>query len=89
MPVSLNTRCRFLITAIMLGVASMGTFQSCVSTKGLVYFQGDTARYAVDSIREIYTSTIQPNDLLSIVIGSLSPERMPYSMSPTNTPPAA
>jgi polysaccharide export outer membrane protein len=70
----LSNRFRFLTTSLLLGLASMGTFQSCVSTKGLVYFQGTTERFTQDSIQEVYTSTIQPNDLLSIIIGSLSPE---------------
>ncbi|GHB62875.1 polysaccharide biosynthesis/export family protein [Persicitalea jodogahamensis] len=50
------------------------SLQSCVSPKSIVYFQSDSLRYSVDSIRQSYTPTIQPNDLLSIVVGSLNPE---------------
>ena len=55
-------------------LAATAFLPSCISPKSIVYFQGDTLRYSVDSIRQSYTPPIQPNDLLSIVIGSLSPE---------------
>ncbi len=50
------------------------TIQSCAPSRNIVYFQGDSLRYSVDSIRQAYTPTVQPNDLLSIVVGSLNPE---------------
>lgn len=59
------------LTLILAGSSS---FYSCISPKSIVYFQGDTLRYSVDTIRQSYTPTVQPNDLLSIVVGSLSPE---------------
>ncbi|TDB63384.1 polysaccharide biosynthesis/export family protein [Arundinibacter roseus] len=61
------------VCAVVLAVASTSFF-SCVSPKNIVYFQGDSLRYSTDTIRQSYTPTIQPNDLLSIVVGSLSPE---------------
>ncbi|MPR32117.1 polysaccharide export protein [Cytophagaceae bacterium SJW1-29] len=61
---------------LVLGILSLlsTTFTACVSPKSIVYFQGDTLRYSVDSIRQSYTPTIQPNDLISVVVGSLSSE---------------
>ena len=63
-----------VVCVLILAIAGSSTFYSCVSPKSIVYFQGDTLRYSVDTIRQSYTPTVQPNDLLSIVIGSLSPE---------------
>ncbi|WP_109676926.1 polysaccharide biosynthesis/export family protein [Dyadobacter jejuensis] len=61
-----------LVLPILIGMA--GSFTSCVSPKSIVYFQGDTLKYKVDSITQAYVPTIQPNDILTIVVGSLSPE---------------
>lgn len=68
----IRSRLARVLCVLCLGIAS--TFYSCVSPKSIVYFQGDTLRYSIDSIRQTYTPTVQPNDLLSIVVGSLSPE---------------
>jgi len=59
---------------LLLGIVFTNSFYSCISPKSIVYFQGDTLQYSVDTIRQSYTPTVQPNDLLSIVVGSLSPE---------------
>jgi polysaccharide export outer membrane protein len=55
-------------------VGASGAFFSCISPKSIIYFQGDTLRYSSEAIKQTYTPTIQPGDLLSIVVGSLSPE---------------
>ena len=68
----LPSRLARVFCVLCIGITS--TFYSCVSPKSIVYFQGDTLRYSVDTIRQSYTPTVQPNDLLSIVVGSLSPE---------------
>ena len=47
---------------------------SCVSPKSIVYFQGDTTRFSSQSIMQKYVPTIQPSDVLSIVVGSLNAE---------------
>ncbi|HEV7349170.1 polysaccharide biosynthesis/export family protein [Telluribacter sp.] len=47
---------------------------SCVSPKTIVYFQGEDLKYSSDNITQSYVPTIQSSDLLSIVVGSLSPE---------------
>lgn len=59
---------------LLMFLSGSGVFFSCVSPKSIVYFQGDTLRYSVDTIRQSYTPTIQPNDLLSVIVGSLSSE---------------
>ena len=70
-----RTRKPCLATLLLGGLALLaGSLQSCVPARNIVYFQGDSLRYSADSIRQSYTPTIQPNDLLSIVVGSLSPE---------------
>lgn len=56
----------------ILGIFSLVT--SCVSPKTIVYFQGDTARYSSQDINQHYIPLIQPNDILSIVVGSLNAE---------------
>lgn len=52
----------------------ISSITSCVSPKTIVYFQGDTARYSSQEINQKYIPLIQPNDILSIVVGSLSAE---------------
>ncbi len=64
-----------IYTLFLLGVLIIsGTFTSCVSPKSIIYFQGDTLSYKVDEITESYIPTIQPNDILTIIVGSLSAE---------------
>lgn len=58
----------FILSVTVLGVSS------CVSTKSIVYFQGDTARYSREDITQGYIPLIQVSDLLTIVVGSLNPE---------------
>lgn len=57
---------------LILGIFSLVT--SCVSPKTIVYFQGDTLRYSSSTITQTYIPTIQKNDMLSIIVGSLSAE---------------
>jgi polysaccharide export outer membrane protein len=52
----------------------LGSFASCVSPKSIIYFQGDDARYSSSAITDTYVPTIQKNDMLSIIVGSLSAE---------------
>ena len=62
------------ITSLSIFIAIIGGVTSCVSTKSIVYFQGDSLQYATQEIKQKYVPTIQPNDLLSIVVGSLNAE---------------
>lgn len=65
---------RHYATTLAIGLVIIKGMTSCVSTKSIVYFQGDTTRYSSQTIVEKYVPTIQPNDLLSIVVGSLNTE---------------
>ncbi|WP_025761920.1 polysaccharide biosynthesis/export family protein [Dyadobacter tibetensis] len=64
------------LTLVLLPLLAViaGSFSSCVSPKSIVYFQGDTLKYHADTITQIYVPTIEPNDILTIIVGSLSPE---------------
>lgn len=62
------------LTLLVGSFAMIWGMSSCVSTKSIVYFQGDSLRYSAHEITQKYTPTIQANDLLSIVVGSLSTE---------------
>lgn len=62
------------LTLLISSFAMIWGMSSCVSTKSIVYFQGDSLRYSAHEITQRYTPTIQANDLLSIVVGSLSTE---------------
>lgn len=65
---------KFSFFALLLFVAVSGSFTSCVSPKTIVYFQGDTLRNSSQQITQKYVPTLQPNDILSIVVGSLNAE---------------
>ena len=58
----------FLFSCIIAGTTS------CVSPKSIIYFQGDTTRFSSQEITQKYTPTIQPNDILAIIVGSLNAE---------------
>lgn len=55
-------------------LALLGLVTSCVTPKSIVYFQGDSLRYSSQEISQKYIPLIQPNDILSIVVGSLNAE---------------
>ena len=69
---SLTHRSALFVSFVCLVIFSGIT--SCVSPKTIVYFQGDTSRYSSSEITQIYVPTIQKNDMLSIIVGSLSAE---------------
>ncbi|MCF2487373.1 polysaccharide biosynthesis/export family protein [Dyadobacter sp. CY347] len=64
------------ITFILLFafIAMIAGTTSCVSPKSIVYFQGDTLRYSASKIQQNYVPKIATSDMLSIIVGSLSPE---------------
>jgi len=64
----------FSLVILIVFVAIIGGTTSCVSPKTIVYFQGDSSRYSSQEITQKYTPTLQPNDILSIVVGSLNAE---------------
>ncbi len=55
-------------------IAIIGGTTSCVSPKSIVYFQGDSVRYSSQDISQKYIPKIQPNDILSVIVGSLNTE---------------
>jgi polysaccharide export outer membrane protein len=65
---------RYSFFAALLYLAIWGGSTSCVSPKSIVYFQGDTLRHSSQPIAQSYVPTIQSNDLLSVVVGSLNSE---------------
>lgn len=65
---------KFTSFACLIGLFALGLTTSCVSPKTIVYFQGDSARYSSQEITQKYVPLIQPNDILSIVVGSLNAE---------------
>jgi polysaccharide biosynthesis/export protein len=68
---SIVRACTYLLLLI-IGGGSVLT--SCTSPRSIVYFQGESTPGAIDAITQTYVPTIQPNDLLSVVVGSLSAE---------------
>ena len=65
---------RYSVFIVLFYIAVWGGTSSCVSPKSIVYFQGDSSRYHSQAISQNYVPTIQTNDLLSIVVGSLNSE---------------
>lgn len=60
--------------SLLLFLAVIGFTTSCVSPQSIVYFQGDTLRNSSQQITQNYVPKVQPNDILSIVVGSLNAE---------------
>jgi polysaccharide biosynthesis/export protein len=65
---------KFTCIVFLAYVAIFGGATSCVSPKSIVYFQGDTVSYSSQPVTKAYTPTIQPNDILTIIVGSLNNE---------------
>lgn len=65
---------KFAAIICVVVVATIGGMSSCVSPKSIVYFQGDSLRLTSQEITQKYIPTIQSNDILSIVVGSLNAE---------------
>ncbi|GGM86243.1 polysaccharide biosynthesis protein [Dyadobacter beijingensis] len=65
---------RYFLHSLVLGFLFISGFSSCISNKSIVYFQGDSLRYIAQDVTQKYTPVIQPNDILSIVVGSLNAE---------------
>jgi polysaccharide biosynthesis/export protein len=65
---------KFTCIVFLAYVAIFGGATSCVSPKSIVYFQGDSVRHSSQPVTKAYTPTIQPNDILTIIVGSLNNE---------------
>jgi len=74
MKLNQRTFLNFFPIAVLACLAIIGGTTSCVSPKTIVYFQGDSSRYSSQEITQKYIPLIQPNDLLTIVVGSLNTE---------------
>ncbi len=62
-----------LITVYLLVIFGIiSTLTSCVQTKQIVYFQGDTAKYISMKVPQPGPKYIQPSDLLGILVTSIS-----------------
>lgn len=68
----MNHKCNLL--SLVLGILITSFLLSCGTTQQMVYFQGDTARYVPLKIIKPQVVRIHANDILSIVVSSLSEE---------------
>lgn len=68
----MNRKCNLL--AIALGILMTSFLFSCGTTQQMVYFQGDTSKYVPLKVIKPQVVRIQPNDILSIAVSSLSEE---------------
>lgn len=68
----MNHKCNLL--SLVLGILITSFLLSCGTTQQMVYFQGDTARYVPLKIVKPQVVRIQANDILSVVVSSLSEE---------------
>ena len=69
-----NTRSRSLHLLMLALFAVSASMTSCVPTKQLVYFQGESSRVDTQTVAARYTPKIQTGDVLSIQVSSLNPE---------------
>jgi polysaccharide export outer membrane protein len=65
---------RFFPLSLLICLVSLSMMTSCVETKQIVYFQGDTTRYISLQVPPPAIKTIQPNDILAVMVSSLSDE---------------
>lgn len=68
----MNRKCNLLVIA--LGILMTSFLFSCGTTQQMVYFQGDTSKYVPLKAIKPQVVRIQPNDILSIAVSSLSEE---------------
>lgn len=65
---------RFIPISLLIGFVSLSLMTSCVQTKQIVYFQGDTTRYIALSAPTSVVKTIKASDILAIMVTSLDVE---------------
>ena len=70
----------------LLGVLLASLVSGCISSRQLVYFQGQSVE---DSTRlaDRFVPTVQPGDILSVRVSSLSPEAASFFNPPSATMP--
>lgn len=69
-----NSFKRLLTIYLLVIFGIISTLTSCVQTKEIVYFQGDTTKYIVMQVPPPMIKKIQPKDILAVVVSSLSDE---------------
>ncbi|MDI9873373.1 polysaccharide biosynthesis/export family protein [Flectobacillus rivi] len=69
-----NSFKRLLTIYLLVIFGIISTLTSCVQTKQIVYFQGDTTRYISLKGSAPSIKTIQPKDILAVMVSSLSEE---------------
>jgi polysaccharide export outer membrane protein len=71
---------------VLIGIALVSLVSGCISSRELVYFQDQSA---TDSIRLVdrFVPTVQPGDILSVRVSSLSPEAASFFNPPSATQP--
>ncbi len=72
---------------VLIGLALILLMSGCVSSRKLVYFQGPLM--ASDSMKLVdrFVPTVQPGDILSVRVSSLSPEATTFFNPPSATIP--
>jgi polysaccharide export outer membrane protein len=68
--VSLKVCARVFLSGLLFS----GLVSSCVAPKTMVYFRPEAQRDSLTDITQQYTPTIQKNDMLSIIVGSMNTE---------------
>ncbi|AUD04473.1 sugar transporter [Spirosoma pollinicola] len=73
--------------SLVIGIALTSLVSGCISSKKLVYFQDQVA--ASDSIKlmDRFVPTVQPGDVLTVRVSSLSPEATTFFNPPSATMP--
>lgn len=72
---------------VLIGLVLISLVSGCISSKQLVYFQGQPT--ASDSIKltDRFMPTVQPGDILTVRVSSLSPEATAFFNPPSATMP--
>jgi len=69
-----NSFKRLLTIYLLVIFGIISTLTSCVQTKQIVYFQGDTAKYIDLKYKIPQQKVIQANDILAVIVSSLNEE---------------
>lgn len=70
---------------ILIGLALVTLVSGCISSKQLVYFQGQPAVSDSIKLMDRFVPTVQPGDILTVRVSSLSPEATSFFNPPSAT----
>ena len=75
--------------SLLIGIALITFVSGCISSQKLVYFQGQATVADSASIKGVdrFVPTVQPGDILSVRVSSLSPEATTFFNPPSATIP--